>query len=148
MRPSPTCRRRGGARDIGIIEAVAVIAHGDHVFLAGQSSEVPVEHEHDGPSTVVRHSPRRSGVVDQLEIRDRIADSQGHCVSLMRVVSCAHRHSLIGGACVLGCRRRSLTASWMSLPTVVATVRLRRADPDDQGEMVRRVMSPLATLNS
>ena len=37
----------GDDGDPGVTELVEVIAHGDHVFLAGQSSKVPVQDQHE-----------------------------------------------------------------------------------------------------
>ena len=42
----PLRRRERDDDDGGVTELGEVIAHGDHVFLAGQSSQVPVEYQH------------------------------------------------------------------------------------------------------
>ena len=39
-------------------------AHGDHMFLAGQSSKMPMEHQHQWASTLVGRAPDLSAVID------------------------------------------------------------------------------------
>lgn len=38
--------------DHGVTEPVEVLAHGEHVFLAGQSSEMAVQHQHHRTTVV------------------------------------------------------------------------------------------------
>lgn len=59
-------------RDVGVGEPVVVVAHGGHVFLTGQSSEMAVQHEHHGATAVLRHMPGCSVVIDEHEIGDGI----------------------------------------------------------------------------
>jgi hypothetical protein len=51
-----------------LAEPVEVVAHGDHVFLAGQSSEMAVEDQDDGSAEQGVEMPGRSMAVDQLHI--------------------------------------------------------------------------------
>ena len=50
-----------------------VIAHGDHVFLAGQSSQVAVQDQHDRPTAMVLETPRVPFVIDEADRRNQIA---------------------------------------------------------------------------
>ena len=68
----------GDDRDPGITELVEVIAHGDHVFLAGQSSQVPVQDQHEWPATHPGGAPRPTLVIDKLDLRERVTDLEGH----------------------------------------------------------------------
>ena len=81
----PVCGQAvgGGEGDDGnscVTEPVEVIAHGDHVFLAGQSSEMPVQDEHDWSAARLGGSPRSTIVVDELDIGERVTDDEGHVV--------------------------------------------------------------------
>ena len=68
-------RRRAG-RIIGegdhdgecIAELLEVIAHGDHVFLTRQSSEMPVQHQQQRCAVVVAETPRLPVVIDERDI--------------------------------------------------------------------------------
>lgn len=64
-----------------VSEVVEMIAHGDHVFLAGQSSEMPVQDQHDRPTPHLGSAPRPSIVVDELDVRERVTDGEGHLAS-------------------------------------------------------------------
>ena len=71
----------GDDRDVGVAELVEVIAHGDHVFLARQSSKVPVQHQHEWSPTHLAGAPRPTLVIDELDIRKRVADLKGHGIT-------------------------------------------------------------------
>ncbi|MGE0307640.1 MAG: hypothetical protein AB7Q27_17980, partial [Acidimicrobiia bacterium] len=64
--------------DGGVTELVEVVAHGDHVFLAGQSSKVAVQHEYQRTSVLVGGAPDLAGVIDEFDVRERVADAEGH----------------------------------------------------------------------
>jgi hypothetical protein len=66
--------------DLGVTEPVEVFAHGEHVFLAGESSEVTVEDRDERPPLDAPRCPGRSGVIDQLQRRKRVTDPEdaGH----------------------------------------------------------------------
>ena len=71
--------------DVGL--AVEVIAHGDHVFLAGQSSEVAVQDHHEEPLAMFAEPPRLPFVVDEGEIGERVTFADhvvGFHVCIMR----------------------------------------------------------------
>ena len=82
---APVCGQAfgGGEGDDGnpgVTELVEVIAHGDHVFLAGQSSQVPVQDQHQWSSSQLGRAPRPTVVVDKLDVGERVADVEGHVV--------------------------------------------------------------------
>ncbi len=56
-----------------VTELVEVIAHGDHVFLAGQSSEVAVEHQHERSTSVVAEAPGVPFVIDEGDVGEQVA---------------------------------------------------------------------------
>jgi len=68
-------------RDDRITELVEAIAHGDHVFLAGQSSQMAVEHQHDRPPPEVGGAPRLALVVDERDVGQTITELQRHGVT-------------------------------------------------------------------
>jgi hypothetical protein len=51
---------------------VEVVAHGDHVLLARQSSEVAVQHEHERPAAVVAEPPGTAFVIDEGDVGEHI----------------------------------------------------------------------------
>ena len=71
----------GDDRDPGVTELVEVIAHGDHVFLAGQSSEVPVQDQHEWSPSKLGRSPWPPLMVGELDVGERVTDAEGHVVS-------------------------------------------------------------------
>ena len=87
MRPiggEPLGSGEGDDGDVGVAELVEVIAHGDHVFLAGQSSEVPMQHQHEWSPTHLGGAPRPTLVIDELDIGQRVADLDGHGITQVR----------------------------------------------------------------
>lgn len=68
----------GDDGDPGVTELVEVIAHGDHVFLAGQSSEVPVQDQHQWPPSHLGRPPRLTLVIDELEVGENVTDLEAH----------------------------------------------------------------------
>ena len=74
----------GDDRDPGVTELVEVIAHGDHVFLAGQSSKVPVQDQHEWSAAHLGGAPRTNLVIDEFQVRERVTDVDGHPVSPVR----------------------------------------------------------------
>ncbi len=82
--------------DVCVTEEVEVIAHGDHVFLAWQSSEVSVQDQHERSAAHVSGSPWPTVVVDEFEVGKRVADVQqpggvhdGAQVRPMRLAACS-----------------------------------------------------------
>lgn len=71
----------GDDRDPGVTELFEVIAHGDHVFLAGQSSEVPVQDQYQWPPSHLGRAPRLTLVVDELEVGEIVTDLEAHIAS-------------------------------------------------------------------
>ena len=69
--------------DRGVPEAVEVIAHGDHVLLARQSSQVPVQDQHQRPAGVCRDAPRLQVLVDQVDV-----GNPGRRLARSRLASC------------------------------------------------------------
>lgn len=69
----------------GVTELIEVIAHGDHVFLARQSSEVAVQDQHQRATAMVVESPPMSVVIDEGDVREHVtlADhlSVGHAMA-------------------------------------------------------------------
>jgi len=55
-----------------IAELVGVIAHGDHVFLTRQSSQVSVQHEQHRRAAMIAEPPRRRLVIDERDVGDEI----------------------------------------------------------------------------
>jgi hypothetical protein len=49
--------REGDEPDRGIAELGEAVAHGDRVFMAGQSSQVTVEDHYHRPTPVLRQPP-------------------------------------------------------------------------------------------
>jgi SAM-dependent methyltransferase len=68
-------RDEGDNRPVQLFEPVA---HGDGVFLTGESGEVPVEDQHDGGPAVVRQSPSGAGGVRQVDVGGSVPDAHGH----------------------------------------------------------------------
>lgn len=68
----------GNHDDGGITKPVEVIAHGDHVFLARQSSEVSVQDQHKRMSALVESAPGLSSMVNKFNVGKLVADAQGH----------------------------------------------------------------------
>jgi hypothetical protein len=68
----------GDNSDGGVTELVEVIAHGDHVFLAWQSSKVSVQYQHEGVSTLFGGVPGPASVIDEFEVWESVADAVGH----------------------------------------------------------------------
>jgi len=50
-----------------------MIAHRDHVFLARQSSEVAVQDDQQGPSAVVAEPELSPFLIDESDVRQRVA---------------------------------------------------------------------------
>jgi len=67
-------------RDPGVTELVEVIAHGDHVFLTGQSSEVPVQDQDEWSATHRGGAPRPTRMIGELEVGERLTEGEGHVV--------------------------------------------------------------------
>ena len=65
-----------------VAELVEVIAHGDHVFLTWQSSKVTVQHQNQWPAAMIPGAPDLTGVIDEFEVRERVADADGHAMVL------------------------------------------------------------------
>ena len=74
----------GDDADLGVTELVEVIAHGDHVLLARQSSKLPVQDQHVGPAAHLRGMPRPTLVIDELDVREPVTDVEAHAVSPVR----------------------------------------------------------------
>ena len=68
----------GDDGDPGVTELVEVIAHGDHVFLAGQSSQVPVQDQHEWSATHLGGAPRPTFVIDELDIGEQVIHLERH----------------------------------------------------------------------
>lgn len=69
---------RSGERDdhdFGVAELISSITHGVDMCLARDSSQMSVQDQHQGPSCYVTGSPRITGVIDQLEVGNRVADN-------------------------------------------------------------------------
>ena len=121
--------REGDDGDPGVTELVEVIAHGDHVFLAGQSSKVPVQDQHEWSAAHLGGAPRSTLVVDEFDVRERVTDVEGHVVSPVRVdrrSQCRRLEvggSLVWAATALTRRALGLTM-WASPTTTVGTVSL------------------------
>lgn len=74
----------GDDGDVGVAELVEVVAHGDHVFLAGQSSEVPVQHQNEWSSSHLDGAPGSTLVVDEFDIGQHVADVDSHGITQVR----------------------------------------------------------------
>lgn len=57
----------------GVAESIEVVAHGGHVFLAWQSSEVAVQDEQQRPATVIAEAERAPFVIDEGDVREWVA---------------------------------------------------------------------------
>ena len=57
----------------GVAESVEVVAHGDHVFLAGESSEVAVQDQHEWPAALVAEPPGSAFVIDEGDVGEELA---------------------------------------------------------------------------
>ena len=68
----------GDDDDLGATESFEVLAHGKHVLLAGQSSEMSVENEYDHPTPVLAEAPGLAAVVDEVDIGHVVAHPQRH----------------------------------------------------------------------
>ncbi len=55
-----------------ITELVEVVAHGEHVFLAGQSSEVAVQNEHERSSAVIAEPEQCAFVIDEGDVGEQV----------------------------------------------------------------------------
>lgn len=58
---------------LGVVELVEVIAHGDHMLLARQSSKVTVQHQQQRTTSMVTEPERDAVMVDEVDIGDQIA---------------------------------------------------------------------------
>lgn len=76
-RESPR-RGEGDDDDVGVTEMADVFAHGEHVFLARQSSQVAVQHQYQWTLTLFGGAPRLPGVVDEFHVGQSVADAKGH----------------------------------------------------------------------
>ena len=56
----------------GVAELVEMIAHGDHVLLARQSSEVAMQHQQQWPTAMIAEAPRAAVVVDEGEVGEQL----------------------------------------------------------------------------
>ena len=56
----------------GVTESVDVIAHGDHVLLARQSSEVTMQYQQQWPTAMIAEPPRAAVVVDEGEVGEQL----------------------------------------------------------------------------
>jgi hypothetical protein len=74
----PFGRGEGDDDDVCVTELVEVIAHGDHVFLAGQSSKVTVQHQYEWASAVIIGAPDLAGVIGEFEVREWVSDAECH----------------------------------------------------------------------
>jgi hypothetical protein len=54
-------------------EFAAVITHGDHVLLAGQSSEMAVQDEHQRTAAMITQAERQAVVIDEDDLWEHIA---------------------------------------------------------------------------
>ena len=79
----------GDDRDPGVTELIKVIAHGDHVLLAGQSSQMSVQDQHEGPAAHLRGTPRPTLVIDEFHFREWVTDVESQALS----PACAPRWS-------------------------------------------------------
>ncbi len=68
--------------DASILELIDVIANGGHVLLARQSSQVPVQHEHERSTELIRGSPHIAMVIHEFDPWQPIADPQRHQTTL------------------------------------------------------------------
>lgn len=68
----------GDHGDSGVCEVVEVVAHGDHMFLARQSGQMTVQHEHHRPTGLIGESPRAKVMVDQGDVGHLVAYVQSH----------------------------------------------------------------------
>ena len=73
-------RSEGDHGDLRVIELVEVIAHGNHVFLAGQSSQVSVQDQYEWAPSKFGGVPGLTVVVDELDVGEGVTDSEGHGV--------------------------------------------------------------------
>ena len=51
-----------------------MVAHGDHVFLARQSSKVSVKGQHQRPAELIDRAPCAAVLVDEFDDRERVTD--------------------------------------------------------------------------
>lgn len=68
----------GDDGDSGVTEQVEVVAHGDHMLLARQSSEVSMKDQHEGPAAHRTRAPRPVVVIDKFDVRQSVADDECH----------------------------------------------------------------------
>lgn len=71
-------RGEGDDDDGCVTELVEVIAHGDHMFLTGQSSKVTVQHQYEWAAAMITGTPDLAGVIDEFEVGERVADAECH----------------------------------------------------------------------
>ena len=56
----------------GVAELAELIAHGDHVLLAGKSSEVAVQYEHQRPAAMVAEPPRVPLMINEGDVGEEV----------------------------------------------------------------------------
>ena len=56
-----------------VTETAEVIAHGEHVFLAGQSSEVAMQDQQQGPTAMFAESPEVAVRIAEVDVGERVA---------------------------------------------------------------------------
>ncbi len=61
-------------RDGCVTELCEVVAHGEHVFLARQSSEVSVKDQHHRPAELINRAPRSAVLVDEFDGGELVTD--------------------------------------------------------------------------
>lgn len=66
----------GHHSDSCITEMGEMVAHGDHMFLAGQSSEVAVEDQDDRSASVLGQRPGAAVLIDEIHIWHGLANTQ------------------------------------------------------------------------
>lgn len=102
--------REGDDGNPGVTELVEVIAHGDHVFLAGQSSQVPVQDQHKRPAAHLGGTPRCTLVIDEFDVGEQVADVNGPG----GVHTAAHLRPRLNADCSMASTSRSIEPSHAS----------------------------------
>jgi len=105
-------RGEGDDDDGCVTELVEMVAHGDHVFLAWQSSKVTVQHQYEWVAAMIFGVPDLAGVIDEFEVGERVADAEGHAVLDPLFATVAASTTNLSRVCRLG----SPTMRSISLP--------------------------------
>ncbi len=58
----------GDNSDVSVTESFLLFAHGDHMFLAWQSHQVPVKNQQHRPTALIGQPPRATIVRRQCEV--------------------------------------------------------------------------------